>query len=401
MAEPVHSLWCGPAPLDLVQLLTIKSFQQHGHPFILWTYTHDLKVCNDIELRDGREILPASEVYRVQGLGHDGSLAFFSDRFQLAFLLKHGGWWTHMDVLCLKPLDGLGGPYVFAPHWEAGVSPYLMRAPVGSEALKWMLDNNKWGEDHQPSHWHDAMRLMGEGVRRFGLTDRIAAREHLDDDGAYADEALFLPGPARPPTSRFVHHWCCSVHEAQSTAPPAGSFLHEIASAHGLNPECQAAYDDAANNAAPISFSVIVATGGTRESLREALCSIRKAGLLPNDEVLLVVDNADDALARCAWDEAKLPGLCLLAPNGPHGDWGMAARNFAMRSAKGTHLAFMDDDDCYRPGGAGSNACRRICQPKSAALVSIAKGPRDNRPIAPVCVRQRIHANHRCSKRPR
>src|SRR3954471_5950762 len=130
----VHSLWCGPTPLGLQQQLTIRSFQDHGHHFVLWTYTPDLIVPSKTELHDARQILPAETIFRLRGGAHGGSYAFFSDRFMLALLLEQGGWWVQMDVTCLRPLD-VEAPYLFAPHCQAGVSAYVMKAPPASPVL--------------------------------------------------------------------------------------------------------------------------------------------------------------------------------------------------------------------------------------------------------------------------
>ena len=74
-----------------------------------------------------------------------------------------------------------------------------------------------------------------------------------------------------------------------------------------------------------MTFSVIVPTCG-RPTLVHALESIASQ-LEPGDELLVVHDRS--------------------------GDWGDTARNSAMARAKGTHLAFMDDDDEFLPGALG------------------------------------------------
>lgn len=71
-----------------------------------------------------------------------------------------------------------------------------------------------------------------------------------------------------------------------------------------------------------MSLSIIIPTSG-RWSLNATLLSITPQ-LEPGDEIIVVRDSSDD--------------------------WGMKARNEAMRRAKGTWLAFMDDDDIYLPG---------------------------------------------------
>ena len=69
------------------------------------------------------------------------------------------------------------------------------------------------------------------------------------------------------------------------------------------------------------TLSVIVATVG-RPTLRRALASVALQ-LEPGDEIIVVCDASDDA--------------------------GDTPRNDAMPRARGTHLAFLDDDDVYAP----------------------------------------------------
>ena len=72
----------------------------------------------------------------------------------------------------------------------------------------------------------------------------------------------------------------------------------------------------------PVTLSIIIPTRG-RSSLRSTLASV--AGQLqPGDEILV----------RCSRDE----------------DFGNAARRSLVERARGTHLAFMDDDDQFADG---------------------------------------------------
>jgi glycosyltransferase involved in cell wall biosynthesis len=89
-------------------------------------------------------------------------------------------------------------------------------------------------------------------------------------------------------------------------------------------------------------LSVIVATVG-RDTLRRALQSAANQPLLAGDEVIVVGDG--EPITRAA---AEFGFRHLHCPAG--GDFGYSERQYAMPFATGTHLLFLDDDDCYTPG---------------------------------------------------
>ncbi len=94
----IKTLWVGSS-LGLIEQLCLRSFLAHGHEVQLFHYEPVAKVPEGTVLRDAREILPESEIFRCR----NGSLASFSDRFRYDMLLKEGGTWVDTDVICIKP----------------------------------------------------------------------------------------------------------------------------------------------------------------------------------------------------------------------------------------------------------------------------------------------------------
>ena len=66
--------------------------------------------------------------------------------------------------------------------------------------------------------------------------------------------------------------------------------------------------------------------------------------------MLLVSDGPASAFTRGVWEAAALPGLLIELDDGPHNDWGAVARTRASAIVGGTHVLYLDDDDCYVPG---------------------------------------------------
>jgi glycosyltransferase involved in cell wall biosynthesis len=79
-------------------------------------------------------------------------------------------------------------------------------------------------------------------------------------------------------------------------------------------------------------ISVIIATLG-RPTLERAIRSSRWA-----DEIVVVFDAAEPP---------RYPEGCVVLAHGPTNDLAATQLNLGMRTATGTHLAFMDDDDRY------------------------------------------------------
>jgi hypothetical protein len=92
----VHMLWV-EGDLDPVGRLGCASFLAHGYDVQLWSYGTPANRPGGVTLRDAREILPESRIFRYQ----NGSLAGFANLFRYAVLARHGGLWSDTDVVCL------------------------------------------------------------------------------------------------------------------------------------------------------------------------------------------------------------------------------------------------------------------------------------------------------------
>jgi len=96
------------------------------------------------------------------------------------------------------------------------------------------------------------------------------------------------------------------------------------------------------------SLSIIVPTIG-RPTLKRTLESIAAQELLPGDEVLVVQDGPADPAVREPIEAAGWPWR-YLATGSRANDFGATPRNLGMKHARADFLAWIDDDDPYRPG---------------------------------------------------
>lgn len=91
-----------------------------------------------------------------------------------------------------------------------------------------------------------------------------------------------------------------------------------------------------------VTFSILMATVG-RPTLRRALQSVADQPLGDQDEVLVIGERP------AVHDAAQQFGFVFVPCARGH-NWGTDERIAGMRVARGTHLAFLDDDDIYLPG---------------------------------------------------
>ena len=99
--DTIQGLWIGPE-LSVMEQLCISSFLAHGHEFHLYVYADVRNVPSGTVVRDGNDILHESFIFRYR---ENGSLAGFANYFRYDLLLRRGGWWVDLDVVCLRPFQ--------------------------------------------------------------------------------------------------------------------------------------------------------------------------------------------------------------------------------------------------------------------------------------------------------
>lgn len=100
---PIQMLWVRGA-LSRLELLSITSFLAQGHPVHLYTYDPPPNPPAGVELRDAAEVVSRERVPSGdRGPFANGTLGSFSDLFRYTLLDAIGGWWSDVDVVCVRP----------------------------------------------------------------------------------------------------------------------------------------------------------------------------------------------------------------------------------------------------------------------------------------------------------
>ena len=102
--QPIQSLWIGAA-LGPIQQLSVQSFLDHGHDFVLYCYDKVSGVPVGARLMDAGNILPYDSALKPAGKDQFGasSRAVFADKFRTFLLYQRGGWWVDPHVVWLRP----------------------------------------------------------------------------------------------------------------------------------------------------------------------------------------------------------------------------------------------------------------------------------------------------------
>lgn len=192
----VHSLWIGNS-LSTMEILSLRSHIKVGHDVTLWTYGDVANVPSGVHVRDGREILPESDVFAYEAGEGKGSYSACSNLFRYKLLSEAAGvWWSDTDVVALKPFE-FPGPNVFASEmtrdWE--VVPTTCVIKMGKMIAR---------DCYKQAVHHASDRLgLRWGVIGPSLLGRMVFRWPLDDLSKYL----------QPPRTFCPVNWYDAEHD--------------------------------------------------------------------------------------------------------------------------------------------------------------------------------------------
>jgi hypothetical protein len=133
----VASLWIG-TELSWLEQVCLKSFVDHGHEVVLFSYAPVDGVPDGVVTKDAAEILPSETIIRHE---RTGSPAYHADLFRLRLMTQTEYVWIDTDAYCHAPLRVPGhGHYHGLLGAKGGkINNGVLRLPVESATLKAML----------------------------------------------------------------------------------------------------------------------------------------------------------------------------------------------------------------------------------------------------------------------
>jgi len=227
--ENVHMVWIGDN-LSLLEQLTIKLYQQKGVIPNLWTYNEIKNVPEGTILRDASEILSKDSLFSFQGckpsdIGFYGSYSHWSDRFALAVLQKYGGWYSQLDVACLKlPTCEYYLSTGQSPGTAIDVS--IMKLPKNAPFLKACIEEltqkiNK--ETCTTINWADSFNIMSNHINHNNLS-----QYYTHNVEGWSPYLRYMIGNSMPPeNTEFIHWWNVALKD-QKHYPKPGTFYYKL-----------------------------------------------------------------------------------------------------------------------------------------------------------------------------
>jgi hypothetical protein len=255
--ERLNTLWIG-GELTYLERVCLRSATRHGHHVVLYTYDGVEPVPPDVELRDGREVLPDKWLVRHKA---SRSWALPSNMFRYR-LMEHGlGTWIDADVYFIKPLPA-GCRFIFG--WESlgAINGAVLRIPADSDLLK-SLVGYAFGSDVIPPWWRATtveawLRHCGErgwtaselpwgsfGPRAITHFVKLHQLEtlalptwtfypiHYSRAQDFFEPAVDIHTQLHKDTVA-VHLWNECIKRLKTRWPPPGSFVDQICAENGI-----------------------------------------------------------------------------------------------------------------------------------------------------------------------
>jgi hypothetical protein len=242
--ETVQSLWIGDR-LSTMEQLCIQSFLDHGHPYHLYCYQEIAGVPDGTVVRDGREILPSSEIFVYQRGCGKGSPSAFSNFFRYKLLLERGGWWADLDAVCMRPLI-FEQAHVLGYEREKNGSLHLacglMKMPIGSPIAAYC-----WDECQKVDRARIRWGQTGPALTARAVEKTPTAALLLPPEAFYPVDHFHFRELVRdhviPEVSHSVHLW--NSHWRRHGLDPdarydAQSIYEQLRTKHGVSPPADA-----------------------------------------------------------------------------------------------------------------------------------------------------------------
>lgn len=235
MKHIVQGLWID-GELSPLEWLTIRSFQKQGYIFHLYTYHLQIKVPENTIVLNANHIIPKNDVFQYKNTnqyGHGkGSYAGFSDIFRYKLLYENGGWWTDMDITCLKRLPEK--EYVFRSNKSIQKAiGNVIFCPQKSELMRLCYEKSIVQIQEDNIDWNRPIEILNESIQELELQKFIIDISNPDSWPLVGN----LMNQISVPKDFYCIHWMNEEWRRlnlSKTSFPESSVLYQLCKTHEI-----------------------------------------------------------------------------------------------------------------------------------------------------------------------
>ena len=225
--------------LSPYEILCLRSFIEHGHSFILYSY-ENITVPPGITVADATEIFPEDQVFFYNYGSARGSPSAFSNLFRYELLRRFGGWWCDLDVICLQdqlPEQDMAFAYEDALRINGAILKIPANHPFACELVTETRAFGKdvlWGQAGP----HLITRLVKENkLEQYALPTKSFYPIHWSNPLDLLDPDLGEEIENETNTSIFLHIWNEMLRRApvlKQISPPEKSYFYNQFKKYGI-----------------------------------------------------------------------------------------------------------------------------------------------------------------------
>jgi hypothetical protein len=193
--------------------LTLKSFIDNGHEADLWVYNKECAgVPNGVNIKDAGEILNPERIYSYKGYGdcRDGSYGGFSDLFRYYLLKEVGGWYSDMDVTCLKNFESINEQkFVIKPYSSLKYTGNIIKTPKNHPFLLTCIEETEKNVDENNSSWIKPVEIFNSCIEIHKLQKFVVPESYFGCDSLQELFNYLKLGYTKDENlPEYAIHWC-------------------------------------------------------------------------------------------------------------------------------------------------------------------------------------------------
>lgn len=171
----IQSLWIGEK-LSKLEQLSIQSFLDHNHKYILYTYDDIENIPKGTVLKDANKIISRDRVFKYKNYD---SYAGFSNLFRYKLLLEKGGFWVDTDIVCLQRFKFKKNHLVASENYKNDnqnavlVTNCVLKAPSNSKIMEYCFHMASNKNPHELIWGETGPLLVHQAFIKFKMIDYI------------------------------------------------------------------------------------------------------------------------------------------------------------------------------------------------------------------------------------